>query len=177
MNTEKETKKILNDEVANIILTDESLREYQLELISIIIGINKEILKNDFELITPRINENVNHKYSTVDAIFENHAIIVNIEVNLIKNEETFTKFSRYLCQLLLKQIKKGKKDKIKKHIYQINLNDFDLYKKGELLYESILMEKKYSIERPYNKETIYDINIDYLRNVKYDTIKKKGIV
>ncbi len=160
----KRTKpKFLRDEVANIILTDESLIDYIVCIVSASTNIKKEDIL-DIKLFSPRINTNSNTKASNVDAIYENDKNIINIEVNMNESNLGTSKNMRYVYQLVLKQVKKGDKDKYKK-VLQINLNAFDYFKKDEFIYHSCIMEEKFHIKRSEEIE-IVDINLEKNRRI-----------
>ncbi len=95
--------KLLRDDVANIILTDKDCIEYVESIVSLTIGIPKESIS--LELLSPRVNTNINTKYSYVDSIYEDDTFIVNIEINYNKSNITKVKNMRYICHLILKQM------------------------------------------------------------------------
>jgi len=55
---------------------------------------------------------------------------------------------------------------------YVINLNNFDVLKKGEFIYHSVLKEEKSLVKMNDNLEII-DINLDYLRKMDFEKLKK----
>ncbi len=165
-------KKFLKDEVSNIILTNADYKEYVASIISKVIKIDKEILMDTLELDTPRVNENVNIKYSTVDAKYNAKDMVINIEVNIYNTNETLGKNFRYVCHLALEQIKIGEKDKFNK-IYQININAFDLFKQNKFIYYSSIMEE--SLHQKRNDYiSIIDINMDFLSHLDYNVIEEE---
>lgn len=121
-------------------------------------------------LSIPRINASVNTKYSIADVILENNTSIINIEINYVDTETGQVKNLRYICNLILRQIPIGMEDKIKP-IYQININNYDIFKKDKFIYRSYLMEEKLHIKRD-DFITIIDINVDFLNNIDYNNIK-----
>lgn len=166
------SKKFLRDEVSTIILTDYELRDYVVSIISKATGLDYDFVHNNLELDSNRVNNNINTKYSEVDAIYQNNNIYINIEVNTSKSILTEKKNFRYICNLILRQVPPSKKDKFK-NIYQININDYDIFNKNKFVYESIIMEKELH-EKRSDFLTIIDINLEYLRKLDYNEIKKE---
>lgn len=164
-------KKYLKDTVAGIIFSDETCREYVEKVVSSALGIDESIIKNNLVLSTPRINASVKTKYSMADVILENNTSIINIEINYVDTETGQVKNLRYVCNLILRQIPIGMEDKIKS-IYQININNYDIFKKDKFIYRSYLMEEKLHIKRD-DFITIIDINVDFLNNIDYNNIKE----
>ena len=85
-------------------------------------------------------------------------------------------KNTSYIFELYLRQIRSYKDYENLKSVYQVNLDYFDEYKKGEFLYVTEQMEKKYHIPREDGLITI-DINLDYLRKKGYNTIRKDEVL
>jgi len=161
-------KKYLKDKIANIIFTDESCKEYVESVVSAALNIPLEIVKDNLILKTNRINNNLSTKYSYVDAIYENNTSIINIEINYNNTKSLRNKNMRYVCQLLLK----GLNNKEIKPIYQININNYDVYNKNRFIYRSVIMKKDlHKIRDDYL--SIIDINVDFLSNMNYNEIKE----
>ena len=166
---ENKTKKYLNDKIATIIFTD--CRDFVIKVVSLALNISEDIIKDNLILTTPRINSNINFKYSEVDAIYENNTSIINIEINYNNSKYLQNKNMRYVCQMILKQVEIGNKD-ILKPIYQININNFDFFNHNKFIYRSSVMEEELHLKRG-NYLTIIDINVDFLRNIDYTDIKR----
>lgn len=161
------SNKFLKNEVATIMFSDLALREYVISIICASTHLDYDFVKNNLELDNSHVNANSNTKFSTVDAIYTNDKIIFNIEINCFKSKVTDKKNFRYICNLALKQIPPGLKDNFKK-IYQININDYDIFNKGDFIYYSMFMDTKYHLPR-LDYVTIIDINMEYLRNLSYN--------
>ena len=172
MITEEKKQVYLKDKVVNILLTDKDTRCYAEAIIAYAIDIPLEIVKDNLELITPRINDNVNTEYSMVDANYENDTSIINIEVNYRNTIKGRNRSMKYVCHLILKQIRKYNKGLNIKPIYQININNYDIYKKDKFIYKSYMMEETLHIKRD-NMISIIDINMDFLKKKNYTEIKK----
>jgi len=167
-----EEKYLLKDNVAGILFTCDELKEYVELVVAKALDIDVNLIKGNLVLKSPRINVNSNIKSSTVDAIYETNDDVVNIEINYNFSKNAEVKNMRYVCHLLLNQIKKSDKDKIKK-ISQININNYDFFNKGKFIYRSFIMEEKlHEIRDDYI--TIIDINVDFLSKIDYTKIKEE---
>ena len=71
----------------------------------------------------------------------------------------------------MIRQTNKGKKYHHLKKIHQINIDNYDLFKKGKFIYHSYLMEETLHLKRDDLVEVI-DINLDFLSEIMY-TLKK----
>ena len=92
MQTVKRNNTYLKDKIVNIILTSKETRRYTESIIAKALDIPMYIVKDNLELVTPRINNNINRQYSVVDALYENNTSIINIEVNYVKHKRNENK-------------------------------------------------------------------------------------
>lgn len=165
-------KVYLKDNIAGIIFNSPECTEYVASVISSAIGVDKEIVRDNLVLSSPRVNENINTQYSMVDAIYENNTSIINIEINYNKSRNLQNKNLKYVCNLILKQTKPGKRINLKP-IYQININNFDIFGDNEFLSRSYIMNEKNHMVRD-KSISIIDINLDYLSKLSYNKIKEE---
>jgi len=171
----KENLRFLRDDVASIILTDESCMEYVERIVSSALNIDLNLIKNNLVLKSPRISANTHVKQSYVDSIYETDDIIINIEVNYSKGKSSNRKNMHYICHLVLKQTTPGmRQEQNLKPIYQININGYDYFKKGKFIYRSYIMEESIHEMRD-DFITIIDINMDFLSKISYNRIKEEG--
>ena len=169
--------KFINDKVVKKILTSEreENREYLARIISAVTGIDKDILINNIKLVTSEVGTNNHIVDSTVDAIFNDNNEYINIEINYRFGKTTLVKNNVYLYHMILRQLDSSKKyDKVIPAI-QININGKDTFGRNEFIYKSMMMEVNYNIIRD-ELLTIYDINLDFLRNIDYNKIRKGSI-
>jgi len=169
--------KFINDKVVKKILTSERRenREYLARIISAVTGIDKDILICNMKLVTSEIGTNNNIVDSTVDAIFSDNNEYINIEINYRFGNTTLVKNNVYLYHMILRQLDSSKKyDKVIPAI-QININGKDTFGRNEFIYKSMMMEVNHKIIRD-ELLAIYDINLDFLRNIDYTKIKKGSI-
>ena len=165
-------EEFLKNEISTLLLNDYELIDYISLIISKACNLDLNFVRNNLEFISPKINANSLTKFSDVDAIYKNDNIYINIEVNTTKSDITDKKNMRYICNIVLKQVPPGKKDKYKK-LYQINLDDYDYFGKNKFIYQSSIMEESLYIKRN-DLFTIIDINLEYLRRLSYTDIKKE---
>ena len=85
------------------------------------------------------------------------------------------TKNYVYTNQLFLRDISSSKDYQNVLKVIQINIDNYDRFGKNLFVYQSVVMESKTYIERN-NYLEIYDINLDYLRKVDYNNIKKDSL-
>lgn len=169
--------KFINDKIVKKILTseEEANREYLVRIISGVTGIDSNTLKNNIKLVTTEVCSNINTVNSIVDAIFNDNEEYINIEINYNYSKTTIIKNNVYLYHVILRQLNVSKDYSKILPAIQININNFDLFKKGDFIYRSEMMEMDYHIVRD-KMLTIYDINLDFLRNIDYNKIKKGHI-
>ena len=174
---------LLKDTIAKKIFSSGSKasKEYLLRIISAVINIKMEDLENDFELIHPKVSVNNKIINSEVDLIGETSDLFINLEFNyqskgdkgnIIRDKENFS----YLCQLYLRNIKHKEDYENIKKIWQIQIDDFDYYNKGDFIYFSEMQDKKYHLTRNFGIN-IVDINLQYLDSLGYNNIKKADIL
>ena len=138
---------------------------------------NHEFLKEEiFESMVMDNNYvayNINTVNSETDTLLHTNDIVVNFEYNASHYRELDIKNNVYICNLVLKQIRRSKDYSKVKRVIQINLNNYNLFKDREFVHCSTYMDKKTKKIRPNNISEIYDINLAYLREIDYNKIKE----
>ena len=165
---------LLKDKVVKKLLNSENptCREYLVRLISASTGINVKLLRNNIELVTPNINSNSNYVNSVSDVMVKDNENYYNIEINYNNVPIAIVKNNIYMYNSILRQVHKSDDYKNVKGVIQININNYDLFGKGEFVYDSMMIEKKHHIIRD-NMLRVIDINLDFLSNIDYNKIKK----
>lgn len=165
---------LLKDKVVKKLLNSENptCREYLVRLISASTGISVKLLRNNIELITPNINSNSNYVNSVSDVMVKDNENYYNIEINYNNVPIAIVKNNIYMYNSILRQVHKSDDYKNVKGVIQININNYDLFNKGEFVYDSMMIEKKHHIVRD-NMLRVIDINLDFLFNIDYNKIKK----
>jgi len=149
----------LKDKVINKIFSDEQFREYLIKIIHLTTGLDKNLMEENLKIMDLRINETLEIKDAVVDHLFELEHNYVNIEVNFANSIALDVKNLGYLCRLFLKNHKSGEKYPTRYKIWQININNFDVFKEGKFIYKTGLVEKQIGKERS-NWMEIIDIKI-----------------
>ena len=150
----------INDRAAKLLLTDINLRDYVCLIISKLLKLNYNYVKNNLELVHNGVNKNQNIKGKDTDALFENDYSVINFEFNTEYKSAYIIKNNMYVFHLYLRQLKPGEKENKIKPIYQ----------KGEFIYKTQLCETTYHCIRD-NNLVIYDINMDFLKKLRYNEI------
>ncbi len=163
----------LRDEIANIIFTDESLRDYVVTFISKVLEIDKEAIKDNLELLSDRVNNNIDTINSEVDSIYKTDCFYINIEINMQNGHNLQKKNFRYISHTYLRNMQKSDEGSFR-NVRQININNFDYFKKDDFIYKSSLIEEKYHLKRN-DYLTIYDINVDFLRKLDYNKVNEEA--
>ena len=172
---EKETV-FINDKVIKKILNSEKreCREYLARIISGVLNIRVKDIIDNIELIEPDISSNINSVDSKVDSIYKVDDKYINIEINYNNKRIVTIKNNIYLYNIILRQIGKSKDYKNVLSVIQININNYDLFKEGDFIYKSQMMDTKYKKKRD-EMITIYDINLDYLKKIDYTKIIERN--
>ena len=170
MHTKIKEDVYLKDKIAKILFTSKDTREFTESVIASVLNIPKDLVKDNLTLMPSQINKNINTQYSEVDTLYENNISIINIEINYINYKTLNVNNMKYVCHLLLKQMKINEGYKEIKPVYQICINNFDTFKEGKFIYKSALMEEELHKKRS-DIINIIDINIDFLKKIDYTEI------
>ena len=170
---ETKENKYLKDIFAVKLLNDEECREYLASIIAAVLQLDKEEVLETLEIVHPEIGVDKKVKQQRGDVIAKTEKYYANIEINYREYRMGKVKNNIYIAQLLLRQSKRGEKYQKILPIYQINLNNYDIYKKGEFIYHSVMKEDKYQIRREGSLLEIYDISLDVLQKMDYTEVRK----
>ena len=165
---------LLKDKVVKKLLNSENptCREYLVRLISASTGIDVRELRNNIELVTPNINSNSNYVNNVSDVMVRDDKNYYNIEINYNNVPIAIIKNNVYMYSSILRQVHKSDDYKNVKAVIQINIDNYDLFKRGEFVYDSMMIEKKHHIIRD-NMLRVIDINLDFLSQIDYNEVKK----
>ena len=170
--------KYLNDEVIKKALAKDNpvIRKYVARLISDTTGILYEEIEGKLELLYPEVSVNKNVVNSEVDLVFKEGYTYFNIEINYGRSSSLKNKNYTYALQLGLRDIKNAKEYNKGNKVVQININAFDPYGYGELVYKSRMLVEKYNIIHN-DLITIYDLNLDYFEKIPYNEIERERLL
>ena len=162
---------LLNDRIIKKLLSGNTvaLKKYVKEILE---EVTEKKIKEEVKLVHPSIGMNKHIVNSEVDIVYETKDTYYNIEINKDYSKKLDKKNLAYLHQLSLRSIKKSKEYIKGKKVIQINLDNYDRFKEGKFIYKTSLMEENIYVKRNEEIE-IYDVNLDYLKYVAYNDIKK----
>ena len=126
-------------------------------------------IDDSIRLLDNNLNDNINIKNRESDLLYESNNYLVNIEGNCQTSISVNLKNLSYLCALLLRQIKPGAKDKIKK-ILQININNESPFKTKKFINITRLIDSITNEIRNW-EFFIVDFNLDNSYNMTYNEI------
>ena len=135
---------------------------YTLELLDLPIDDSIHLLDNN-------VNDNINIKNRESDLLYKSDNYLINIEGNSQTSVSVNLKNLSYLCALLLRQVKPGDADKIKK-VLQININNKSPFKTKNFINITELID---SITNEVRNELFFivDFNLENSYNMTYNEI------
>ena len=135
---------------------------YTLELLDLPIDDSIHLLDNN-------VNDNINIKNRESDLLYESDNYLINIEGNSQTSVSVNLKNLSYLCALLLRQVKPGDADKVKK-VLQININNKSPFKTKNFINVTELID---SITNEVRNELFFivDFNLENSYNMTYNEI------
>ena len=166
---------IINDKYIKKLLSDPDMEEYVQKVISLVTEIALEKLTQGFKMLHPDSGVGRNTVDSEADLIYLYKDAYINMEMNMVYSKISDTKNYIYTSQLFLRKISSSKDYQNALKVIQINFDNYDRFGKNLFIYQSVVMESRIHIERNKYLE-IYDINLDYLRKVDYNHIKKGSL-
>ena len=135
---------------------------YTLELLDLPIDDSIHLLDNN-------VNDNINIKNRESDLLYESDNYLIKIEGNSQTSVSVNLKNLSYLCALLLRQVKPGDADKVKK-VLQININNKSPFKTKNFINITELID---SITNEVRNELFFivDFNLENSYNMTYNEI------
>ena len=126
-------------------------------------------IDDSIRLLDNNLNDNINIKNRESDLLYESNNYLVNIEGNCQTSISVNLKNLSYLCALLLRQIKPGETDKVKK-VLQININNKSPFKTKNFINITELID---SITNEVRNELFFivDFNLENSYNMTYNEI------
>ena len=136
--------------------------EYSLQLLGFPFDDTVDLLDNN-------VNDNINIKNRESDLLYESNKYLINIEGNSQTSVSVNLKNLSYLCALLLRQVKPGDADKVKK-VLQININNKSPFKTKNFINITELID---SITNEVRNELFFivDFNLENSYNMTYNEI------
>ena len=166
---------LLKDKVAKKIFSrEEEGMKYAAEIISEVLELDYKYVKENLVMIHPEVGVNKNIINSEVDLVYKLDKDYVNIEINYVYGSRQRIKNNAYLCQLYLRDIKNSE-DYVKRiggRLIQINIDRYDYLGKNEFIYKFTMRDVKYNIEEK-DFVVIYHINLAKIASISYNEIKE----
>ena len=170
-------KHFLNEKISRKLFKNEKIGKWYASIvISNVLKLDYDYVYNNISIGTDDISFNANTLTSMTDTIYNNDKMIIDIEINSYNSERKKRQLESYIFQLHLGQLKSHKDYINMKKIFQINIDNYDLLKKKDFIYEICLMDKKHH-EIASDILQIIHINLDYLRKLDYNKIKENPLM
>lgn len=163
----------LYDFYSTKLLADEALKDYLILIIAKALEKDVESIEKDFNYVDIRLGLSRKNVDSIADLVVKTGIGYISIEINWRMSRINIVKAMLYVCELLLRQVETAEDYGKIEDVYQININREDIYGKGKFVYRSDLRERTMNIARKYNILQITDINMEFLKKMKYTTIKE----
>ena len=131
---------------------------------------------SDLKLIHPSVSKSKALVNGCVDLAYETEDAYYNIEINKNYSKKLEKKNMSYIYHLGLRDLHEAKDYEKMKRVIQININNYDRFKENEIYYPTKLINERTKTVRNEEIE-IYDINLEYLKKVVYNDIKKNKLM
>ncbi len=165
---------LMNDRVAKKIFKNSKVsKELTARILSEILKEDYNIIYNNIKLTSEEIGINASTVDSKADIMLEDNTMLIDIEICWTKGNTRQRQTDTYVYQLYLGQLKRSKDYKNMKKIIQILIKNYDYFKKDKLIYDVVFMEQNLHIVED-NFIHKYHINLDKLKNMSYNILKKK---
>ena len=150
------------------IMLDNANKDYLIGIISNVTGIKKEDLNDIKVQNVEHIVDNKKDKKMRSDIIVNIGNNIINLEMNKDYYDGLFLKNDAYMHKISSSLYKEDEDYIDVKKVIQINLNNFDSFKKNKEIYKFIYMEEDTNIILPENPIKYY-IDLEYIYNTCYN--------
>ena len=167
-----ELPSLTSDIIFKSFMLDDDVKEYKAELIHLITNIPKEDILNNSIYINNELPINTrNNKRYRCDIILSISNNIINIEMNNIYYKGIIEKNNSYTFKILGDRYAKGEDYINLKKVYQINIDNYEIYPESKLLYKFKIVEESGKYLETENYES-YHLNLEYLRKKCYNNCK-----
>jgi len=161
----------LKDNVINKIFGDEDFRDFLIPIINNVTDFDTKTLDKNLKIVSLKVNGSTQLKDTVVDNLYEVLDNYINIEVNFSQYNALGIKNLGYICRLFIRDHKAGKKY-LKKKVWQINIDNFDVLKKGDLIYKGGVRDEVYNLPLDDSIAKIH-INMEFIRKLDYNKVKE----
>ena len=160
---------IFNDKALKLLLKSDIGRRYGALIISFLTKENFHSLEKNLILYTEEIAINAISIDSTADVVYKYFDTFYNIEVNNFYGKAKQVQLDSYKFLLYLRKIKKSNDYKKMNNIYQISIDQKDIFEDNNFTYQVVRKDLESNIELPHNFMKDYHINLAYLRTLDYN--------
>ena len=126
-------------------------------------------MNSDITVLDNLVSDKVTLKKKETDLLYETSDYLINIEGNSEYSNAVNVKNMSYVLALLLRQLKPGENNKIKK-VLQININNENPLNNGEFMGVSLFTDVLSGKVR-YEDAIVVDYTIEYLNKMTYNEI------
>ena len=161
---------IKNDLIFRNVFLNKCSLNYVCKLLHYLLGYDLNDLKNNLKIVNNEHPSNsVFNNINRSDVIYEYKDIYIIFEMNSNNMKHHINKNYYYLFKQHSSRL--NNKNNYNKKTILINIDDYDVNKRNEIVYTSKILDTKYYVNI-YNLINIIHINIDSLRNKMYNNIE-----
>lgn len=168
----KELPSLTSDVIFKSFMLDDDVKEYKAELINLITGIPKiDILNNSVYINNELPIRDKHDKRYRCDIILKISNNIINIEMNNQYYKGLIEKNNSYTFRILGDRFDTGEDYITTKKVFQINIDNYEIYPESKLLYKFKITEESGNYVETDNYES-YHLNLEYLKKKCYNNCK-----
>ena len=161
---------IKNDLIFRNVFLNKCSLNYVCKLLYYLLGFDLNDLKNNLKIVNNEHPSNsVFNNINRSDVIYEYKDIYIIFEMNSNNMKHHINKNYYYLFKQHSSRL--NNKNNYNKKTILINIDDYDVNKRNEIVYTSKILDTKY-YANIYNLINIIHINLDSLRNKTYNNIE-----
>ena len=161
---------IKNDLIFRNVFLNKCSLNYVCKLLYYLLGYDLNDLKNNLKIVNNEHPSNsVFNNINRSDVIYEYKDIYIIFEMNSNNMKHHINKNYYYLFKQHSSRL--NNKNNYNKKTILINIDDYDVNKRNEIVYTSKILDTKY-YANVYNLINIIHINLDSLRNKMYNNIE-----
>ena len=161
---------IKNDLIFRNVFLNKCSLNYVCKLLHYLLGYDLNDLKNNLKIVNNEHPSNsVFNNINRSDVIYEYKDIYIIFEMNSNNMKHHINKNYYYLFKQHSSRL--NNKNNYNKKTILINIDDYDVNKRNEIVYTSKILDTKY-YANIYNLINIIHINLDSLRNKMYNNIE-----
>ena len=174
MSKNKQLLDLKYDFVFKELFTREPCRPYLATIINICTGIDKKYLLENMILSNTNVPiQSKREKRSNSDIFVRIEGGFINLEMNRQCTDELIDKNNYYINQYRIREYLVGNKFIGKKIYVQINIDNYQRFKKENRFIYTVKLIEKNTLEEADPNQIIYHINLEYLKNKCYNELSE----